>query len=213
MNFPTAHHLNAGGNVTAQADVILGLELNDTWGLVSAVPDRVQREAVRVARPGVKLVTIGTGDLFYKSNYQNFQRYYGADLSIAGDAQASLPALIEAVRAAAPRSARAALARARGASGAPRARRAAQTTLRAARYAWDASPVSTRAPHDGDLERGPRARLGARLGAVVPVAARDLADRAPLPVHRRLGRRGHGLRRAGGRRRRARAPRRAGGSS
>jgi thiamine pyrophosphate-dependent acetolactate synthase large subunit-like protein len=142
MNFPTAHHLNAGGNVTAQADVILGLELNDTWGLVSTVPDHVRRESVRVARPEVKLVTIGSGDLYLKSNYQNFQRYYGADLSVAGDAQASLPALIAAVRAAQPRSSRAAL-QAREAKW--RAARAArrEETLRAARYAWDASPVST----------------------------------------------------------------------
>ncbi len=89
--------------------MILGLELSDTWGLVSTVPDRVTREAVRIAKPGVKLVTIGTGDLFLKSNYQNFQRYYGVDLAIAGDAQASLPALIDAVRKAQPRSGRAAL--------------------------------------------------------------------------------------------------------
>ncbi len=142
MNFPTAHHLNAGGNVTAQADVILGLELNDTWGLVSTVPDRVQRESVRVARPDAKLVTIGTGDLFLKSNYQNFQRYYGADLSISGDAQASLPALIEAVRAAQPRSARAGLQARETKWRAARAARR-EDTLRAARYAWDASPIST----------------------------------------------------------------------
>jgi len=142
MNFPTAHHLNAGGNATAQADVILGLELNDTWGLVSTVPDHVQREAVRIARPNVKLVTIGSGDLFVKSNYQNFQRYYGADSSVAGDAQASLPALIEAVRSAQTRPGRAALqARERKWREARAARRA--DTLRAARYAWDASPIST----------------------------------------------------------------------
>ena len=142
MNFPTRHHLNAGGNVTAQADVILGLELNDTWGLVSTVPDRVRREAVRVARPGVKLVTIGSGDLFTKSNYQNFQRYYGADSSVAGDAQASLPALIEAVRRAQSRAQRAALPDREAKLRSARAERRA-ATMRAARYAWDASPIST----------------------------------------------------------------------
>jgi acetolactate synthase I/II/III large subunit len=142
MNFPTAHHLNAAGNSTAQADLILGLELNDTWGLVSAVPDHVERRAVRVAKPGVKLVTIGMTDSFNKSNYQNFQRYYGADLSVAGDAQATLPALIEAVRAALPRSARATLEARETRLRAARAARRADT-LGAARYAWDASPIST----------------------------------------------------------------------
>ena len=140
MNFPNSHYLNGGA--TSQADVILGLELSDTWGLVSTVPDRVTREAVRIAKPGVKLVTIGTGDLFLKSNYQNFQRYYGVDLAIAGDAQASLPALIDAVRKAQPRSAHAAL-QARG----ERLRKAhaqrREDAQRAMRYGWDASPIST----------------------------------------------------------------------
>jgi thiamine pyrophosphate-dependent acetolactate synthase large subunit-like protein len=140
MNFPNTHYLNGG--VTSQADVILGLELSDTWGLVNTVPDHVTRQAVRVAKPGVKLVTIGTGDLFLKSNYQNFQRYYGVDLSVAGDAQASLPALIEAVRKAQPRSGHAAL-QARG----EKLRKARATrreeALRAMRYGWDASPIST----------------------------------------------------------------------
>jgi acetolactate synthase I/II/III large subunit len=145
MNFPTAHYLNAAGNATAQADVILGLELNDTWGLVSAVPDHIERSAVRVAKPGVKLATIGTTELFYKSNYQNFQRYYGADLSVAGDAQASLPALIEAVRAALPRSTRSTRSTLDARGGRLRAARADRraATLAAARYAWDATPVST----------------------------------------------------------------------
>jgi thiamine pyrophosphate-dependent acetolactate synthase large subunit-like protein len=140
MNFPSTHYLSGG--VTSQADVILGLELTDTWGLVSTVPDRVHREAVRVAKPDVKVVTIGSGDLFMKSNYQNFQRYYGVDLAIAGDAQASLRPLIEAVRAAQPRSGRAA----RDARG-ERLRKAHAArhddALRAARYGWDATPVST----------------------------------------------------------------------
>ena len=171
MNFPNTHYLNGGA--TSQADVILGLELSDTWGLVSTVPDRVTREAVRIAKPGVKLVTIGTGDLFLKSNYQNFQRYYGVDLAIAGDAQASLPALIDAVRKAQPRSGLAAL-QARG----ERLRKAhaqrREDAQRAMRYGWDAVADQHGAAQRRDLERGARPRLGARVRAAVPVAARDL---------------------------------------
>jgi thiamine pyrophosphate-dependent acetolactate synthase large subunit-like protein len=142
MNFPNTHSLNQGGGVTARADVILGLELSDTWGLVNTVSDRVHRDTTRVARPDVKIVTLGVGDLFWRSNYQGFARYYGAELSIAGDAQTSLPALIEAVKAALPASARGRIA-ARGEQwrAAQRARR--ESALAAARYAWDASPVST----------------------------------------------------------------------
>ena len=142
MNFPNTHYLNQGGNLAARADVILGLELTSTWGLVNTVSDRVHREARRIARPDVKIITLGVGDLFLKSNYQGFSRYYGDDLAIAGDAQASLPALIEAVRQALPRSSRALLEkRAADWRAARQARR--ESVLDAARYAWDASPIST----------------------------------------------------------------------
>ena len=142
MNFPNTHYLNQGRNLIAQADVILGLELNDAWGVISTVSDRVHRDESRTARADVKVITLGVGDLFYKSNYQNFQRYFAADLSIAGDAQATLPALIEAVKVAQPRLARTKLEdRERRWRAAHAARR--ESVLNAARYAWDASPVST----------------------------------------------------------------------
>ena len=45
-----------------------------------------------------KIVTLGTRDLYMKSNYQDLGRYQEVDLTIAGDAEASLPALIEQVK-------------------------------------------------------------------------------------------------------------------
>ena len=51
-----------------------------------------------IIKPGTKLVSISSSDLFYKSNYQNFQRFEDVDLSIPADAEATLPALIEAVK-------------------------------------------------------------------------------------------------------------------
>lgn len=142
MNFPNTHYLCQGGNVAARADVILGLELNDTWGVINTLRDQVHREAVRTARDDVRLVTIGTGELFLKSNYQNFQRYFGADLSIAGDAQATLPSLLEAVNRAMPRARRTRLGDRESAWRAEHAARR-QRALDAARYGWDASPIST----------------------------------------------------------------------
>ena len=44
------------------------------------------------------MITISAIDLNHKSNYQDFGRYVEADLSITGDAEATLPALIEAVK-------------------------------------------------------------------------------------------------------------------
>ena len=97
MNFPNTHYLSQGAGAVAQADVILGLELFDTWGLVNTLRDRVHKDAVRRARPDARVIDIGVKDLFMRSNYQSFQRFHPSDLSIAGDAQATLPSLLEEV--------------------------------------------------------------------------------------------------------------------
>jgi acetolactate synthase-1/2/3 large subunit len=131
-NFPNDHYLYRTGGI-ARADVILGLELNDLWGTINSLRDTVTRVPRRTARPDARVIAIGVGDLFMKSNYQNFQRYYDPDLSIAGDAQATLPSLIEALRRSIARDRRSAIA----------AREEANRRQHAARYGWDASPIST----------------------------------------------------------------------
>ena len=56
-------------------------------------------EATRISlEPGAKLITIYSGDLAEKSNYQDLGRYAEVDLAIAADAEATLPYLIEACR-------------------------------------------------------------------------------------------------------------------
>jgi acetolactate synthase-1/2/3 large subunit len=142
LNFPNTHHLSQGSAELARADVILGLEVNDTWGLVNSVPDRVHRIPRRSARADARVISIGVADLYLKSNYQNFQRYYASDLSIAGDAQATLPSLIDAVRRQISRPRRLTNAGRERRFRALHARRREQA-LDAARYAWNSSPVST----------------------------------------------------------------------
>lgn len=142
LNFPNTHHLSQGRGQLARADVILGLELNDPWGVVNSLQDRVHRTEQRIARPDARVISIGVNDLYMKSNYQNFQRYYAADLSIAGDAQATLPSLTEAVQRQMSRARRRANADREERFRTAHAKRRAQA-LDAARYAWDASPVST----------------------------------------------------------------------
>lgn len=144
MNFPNDHYLNQtaqAGGLIAAADVILGLELSDFWGQVNRLPDRVHRVARRRARKDVTLISLGAGDLFYKSNYQNFQRFQSVDLAITGDAQASLPVLTEEVKRALPASRRARLE-----DRAEECRRAhaqaREDARQAAVYGWNASPVS-----------------------------------------------------------------------
>ena len=49
-------------------------------------------------KPSTKLISINSVDLNTKSNYQDFQRFLSVDVSMPADAEATLPALIEAVK-------------------------------------------------------------------------------------------------------------------
>lgn len=101
MNFPTRHPLNQterGGAVIGDADVILGLELTDFYGIVNAYYGDVYPRTRSLTKPGAKLISINSNDLYLKSNYQDFQRYQAEDLAMAADAEATLPSLIEAVK-------------------------------------------------------------------------------------------------------------------
>ena len=145
LNFPTTHHLHQTGRRGAlirEADVVLGLELSDFWGTVNRYIDNGENLRQQVVKPGTKLISIGSGDYYLKSNYQDFQRYQPVDLSIAGDAEATLPALIEAVKIALPVSKKAALEK-RGEAMRKAWSETRKRTLEAARYGWDASPIST----------------------------------------------------------------------
>ena len=100
-NFPNHHplcHTGRGGAAIAQADLILGIELNDFWGAVHAFGDRIVRRARLTTKPDVRTITLGMRDLYTKANYQEFQRYQDVDLAIAGDGEESLPVLIEQVK-------------------------------------------------------------------------------------------------------------------
>ena len=144
QNMPTMHPLcqNAQSRqLISGADVILGLEVTDFWGQVNQVNRNDKSSRLRI-KPDARTITIDVNDLYMKSNYQDFQRYAPVDLSISGDGEASLPALIEAVRAAMSSERRAALA--------PRLERfrvlhaqAWEASRQAAAFGWDASPVST----------------------------------------------------------------------
>ena len=145
MNFPSRHPLNhtsSARQLVADADVILGLELTDFWGTVSAVRDGLTRTSRSLIKPGTRLISITALDLATKGNYQDFQRYPEVDVAMAADAEATLPALIEACKRLITAERRAALQ--------TRGRRLAEIHASAldraraeAAYAWDASPIST----------------------------------------------------------------------
>ena len=80
----------------ATADVVLGLEVPDFWNATHAQTpiNRMGMTSRPTTKPGAKLITITSGDLFSRSNYQDFGRYAEVDLAIAADAEATLPGLI-----------------------------------------------------------------------------------------------------------------------
>ena len=102
LNIPTTHYLNQSGRSAAlvgQADVILALELTDLYGTLNSFVDNVQETRTSRLKPGTKVINLGVGDLYIRANYQDFQRFAEADISIGADAETTLPALIEAVKA------------------------------------------------------------------------------------------------------------------
>jgi acetolactate synthase-1/2/3 large subunit len=101
MNFPARHPLNMSfrrGPVLAQADVILAIEMNDIWGALNQFSDRIVRTSRPAYKKDARILTLGSRDLYLKANYQDFGRFQDVDLAIAGDGEASLPALTEQVK-------------------------------------------------------------------------------------------------------------------
>jgi len=143
VNLPSSHYLNHSqrmGELLAEADVVLALEPTDLWGTIHALDDTIGKPWRSTIDENCKVISIGTGDLLIKANYQDFQRYSAADIAMSADPEATMPSLIEAVKAAIPAQRRSALA-ARG-----RALRDAYAVMRrkardAAAIGWDLNPV------------------------------------------------------------------------
>jgi thiamine pyrophosphate-dependent acetolactate synthase large subunit-like protein len=150
MNFPTAHPLYGNPGVlpmnpnVSDADVLLALEAQDLWSLTHKMTplNRFGMEAQSTMKPGAKVITISAVELNHKSNYQDFGRYMEADLSITGDAEATLPALIEEVKQALTTDRRRAIQE--------RGRKVVEANIESRRrhkeqaaVGWDSSPVST----------------------------------------------------------------------
>ena len=91
--------------VTRTADVIIGLELSDYWATVNGFVDNgldgIGINETKI-KPGTKLIGISSTPLATKSNFQDFQRFQVLDVDMVGDAEATLPALLDAVKAAIP---------------------------------------------------------------------------------------------------------------
>ncbi len=144
MNFPTTHYLCRSDDrraLVGEADVALLLEVADPWGQFNTVSDP-HHEYRRLAKPDVKVIHISLAESLTKSNYQDMQRFMPVDLAIFGDAEASLPALTEAVKSGISIMRRATIAD-RATKLRTDYRRMKERARTAASNGWDATPVST----------------------------------------------------------------------
>jgi acetolactate synthase I/II/III large subunit len=142
MNFPNRHSLY-GGNLP-EADVILSLEVPDLWMATNAQTplNRMGMESRSTLRQGAKVITISAVDLYSKSNYQDFGRYTESDLSIAADAEATLPSLIDACKKLITANQKSRYSQ-RGVKHAEASRKVRERDVELAAYGWDSSPIAT----------------------------------------------------------------------
>ena len=144
-NFPSRHPLNQTfrrNAVVGQADVILAIEMNDHWAAINAFSDRIVRSSRPLHKPTAKIVSLGLRDMYLKANFQDFGRFSDIDLSIAGDGEASLPALTEAVKKLID-SGRKSAYEARGKRYAAARLAMIEQAKSDATIGWDASPITT----------------------------------------------------------------------
>jgi thiamine pyrophosphate-dependent acetolactate synthase large subunit-like protein len=127
LNFPSRHPLAGAG--TGRSDVVLNLE-----------PDG--RRGSAGAGRGGRTITISSAEFLVSRNFNIYEAGSGtADLLVAADAQATLPALIEEVRRLVTDDRRRLFEERGAAIAAAHAERRRQD-IRNARHGWDASPVS-----------------------------------------------------------------------
>ena len=145
MNFPWRHPLNQSSNqraVVGAADVILGMEMSDYWSAINRFASNYGSDVRSQLQPGCKTISLSSTSLYMKSRFQDFQRFADVDLPIAGDAEATLPSLIEAVKRLITAD-RQRFFDARGKALAEAHQGALTASRSAAAIGWDASPIST----------------------------------------------------------------------
>jgi thiamine pyrophosphate-dependent acetolactate synthase large subunit-like protein len=174
MNFPMTHplcHNEARRTLVRDADVVLLLEVGDSWGQFNSLSDP-HKTLRHVGRKDARIVHISMQDVYIRSNYQDHQRYMPVDLSINGDAQASLPALIEEVRRATGDDRKRAFA-ARGEKLKDAYTQEKRRARDEAAHGWDMRPITT-------------ARLAAETWNAIKAQPWSLAVSDRIPWARRL---------------------------
>jgi acetolactate synthase-1/2/3 large subunit len=145
LNMPNSHYLAQSrrrGALVNQADFILALEPVDPWAINHDIRDQLERSWNTSGKPSLKIATIGSHNFLTKANVQDIEHYAGVDYSLAGDPQASMPTLIEAVQQELTADRKAALA-ARGQKLQAAYKTMRDQTLADAAAGWDDQPITT----------------------------------------------------------------------
>jgi acetolactate synthase-1/2/3 large subunit len=145
MNMPNRHPLNHNERAAAtlrEADVLLVLEPIDLYNSLNQMRDVIGHPVVSRIKQGAKVIVIGTTDAAPKANMAAYGRYSQADMTISGDAEATLPSLIHAVEKEITPMRRSA-AETRGAKLRALSAGFRKTINAQAALGWDASPIST----------------------------------------------------------------------
>jgi acetolactate synthase I/II/III large subunit len=129
VNFPSRHAL--GGNGAGSPDLILMLEAAGGGGTGAGTQG-----------PAPRRISISTAEMLATSNFNVLGNPAQADLVVAADPEASLPALIEEVKKLVTPDRRA-FFESRGQRHAAANLHARQQTVEQARFGWDSSPIST----------------------------------------------------------------------
>jgi len=132
VNFPSRHPL--AGNGSGSFDVILNLEVQGSG-------DPRAPLGLGTSTPNVKTINISSLGLYIKSNLQDFQHMPEADIAIAADSEATLPALVEEVKRQLTPDRKRAI-EARGKTFAEAHHNARVAAMESASYGWDSSPIS-----------------------------------------------------------------------
>jgi thiamine pyrophosphate-dependent acetolactate synthase large subunit-like protein len=130
VNFPSRHRLAGSG--TGTPDLVLNLEVQ---GIGAPTPGAIPGTA------NAKTINISSLELFIKSNLQDFQHLPDADLAIAADGEATLPALIEEVKRQLTADRKRAIEE-RGRKLAELHHEARVSAMEDAARGWDSSPIS-----------------------------------------------------------------------
>jgi len=146
MNFPTRHYLNHSWNrgaVMRDADLVVGLELTSLWSATHHVPDNTHREpTIRRIPKDAKIIDISSVHSFSKSNQLDLSRHVSADITIAADAQATMPAIIESIKKQISSSQKQAI-KAKKAKFVKMREQLDDRERQAAALAWDSTPITT----------------------------------------------------------------------